>query len=442
MDVFARFRTALDGSGRQQRARALVQSGTAHLMSGNAHGAEGDLRRAVELDPVSTAAHGYLGLALFKLEEYAAADEELCAAIRLAPADESLHIMRGQLLEAMERLEDARNELTTASTVDSASVRGLVALAGFELRQSDMATSERLVVQALRRDERDVEGWRVFSAIREIQGDLASAIQSMEWVVSLRPDDSGNLCRLASLLEISCNEDRAIDLLQAAHRSNQLDYEVLQSLCVALTRRGRELEAEALYDAAIDLSPPDMKRSLQAQLMRLKSEFGDLAAAAAAKPSAKVSEACSTSSGGDSATDTSSTPPPLTDEGHGPATPVQADIELRVPIQFPLSAGPQTPASSSAADSATAASNPAVAVPENRSDEAAAVQQAQTSHTVQPPARRTATIAQVEYAVSRDPSNSKLRRDLSILYLQAGRLAEAKDQARRAEALQSKKVAR
>jgi len=49
---------------------------------------------------------------------------------------------------------------------------------------------------------------------------------------------------------------------------------------------------------------------------------------------------------------------------------------------------------------------------------------------------RNGAIAQLEFEVARDPQDSKLRRDLSIMYLQAGRLADAKEQARRAEELQ------
>ena len=47
--------------------------------------------------------------------------------------------------------------------------------------------------------------------------------------------------------------------------------------------------------------------------------------------------------------------------------------------------------------------------------------------------------AALEFEVAIDPTNSKLRRDLSILYLQAGRIAEAKEQARKAEELTAKR---
>ena len=47
--------------------------------------------------------------------------------------------------------------------------------------------------------------------------------------------------------------------------------------------------------------------------------------------------------------------------------------------------------------------------------------------------QRTRAISQLEFEVARNPTNSKLRRDLSILYLQAGRVADAKVQARKAE---------
>ncbi len=48
-------------------------------------------------------------------------------------------------------------------------------------------------------------------------------------------------------------------------------------------------------------------------------------------------------------------------------------------------------------------------------------------------------IGELEFDIARDPTNSKLRRDLSILYLQVGRLADAKEQARKAEELRAKR---
>ena len=47
--------------------------------------------------------------------------------------------------------------------------------------------------------------------------------------------------------------------------------------------------------------------------------------------------------------------------------------------------------------------------------------------------------AALEFEIAIDPTNSKLRRKLSILYLQAGRIAEAKEQARKAEELTAKR---
>jgi hypothetical protein len=53
--------------------------------------------------------------------------------------------------------------------------------------------------------------------------------------------------------------------------------------------------------------------------------------------------------------------------------------------------------------------------------------------------KKGSAISQLEFDVAKDPGNSKLRRDLSILYLQAGRVAEAKEQARKAEELQGRR---
>ena len=102
MDVFERFRVPGGTGGLQRKARDFEQSGSAHLMNDDPRRAVDDLRKAVELDSHSALAHCYLGLALFKLEDYADADEQLLVAIRLSPRDTSLRVTRGRILEELQ----------------------------------------------------------------------------------------------------------------------------------------------------------------------------------------------------------------------------------------------------------------------------------------------------------------------------------------------------
>ncbi len=454
MDVFDRFRSPGDIAGRQQKARGLTESGIAHLTNDNPRRAAADLRKAVALDPANAKSYEYLAQALFRLEEYEAADEQLGIALRLEPNDAQLHASRGQILEQLDRIDDAREEFTTASTVDPTD--GMVALAAFELRRNNPVKAEALAVQVLKRDERNVEGWRVLAATRESQGDTATAIQSVEWVLTLRPDDRGAQCALAGLMEKQGDVDRAIDLLQAANRNGPCDDQVLQSLGRVLAKRGRMSDAETLYKEVIDRLPADRKMFYQAQLTRLKSEFGGTGANFGSNPWAAMMQARSSKRGTAAPPVPESAPRRQVDDvqagagredaasDHAGPPPPRSVLEQLSRSRLPRLIGAQRRPTGADGPGETPPPVTAVAASAGPLPAVPALPPAETPtipSPVKPPPRRVVTITQLEYEVSRDPSNSKLRRDLSILYLQAGRIADAKEQARRAEALQSRRSA-
>jgi TolA-binding protein len=119
----------------------LFQSGLAAMYGGQANTAAARFRKLIAQDPQSIMARYYLGEALLRLQQPAAAIREWNAAVRLDPEYESLYLALGEIW--MERRDYSRAETyflqaSTLAPFDADAFRG-VALAEDAMKQNERA---------------------------------------------------------------------------------------------------------------------------------------------------------------------------------------------------------------------------------------------------------------------------------------------------------------
>jgi Flp pilus assembly protein TadD len=73
----------------------------------------------VRLNPRDPNAHYHLAKLLQRRKDYAAALAELDAALQLAPDSQSVHYVRGQVLQRLGRTGQARAEMAVASRISN-----------------------------------------------------------------------------------------------------------------------------------------------------------------------------------------------------------------------------------------------------------------------------------------------------------------------------------
>jgi tetratricopeptide (TPR) repeat protein len=220
MDVLNRFRGPATGATFQQlqKSRGLERSGLRHLREGNLLQARADLQRAASLDPSNGSLRGHVAQALYMLDLLSDADREYRAAITHSPVDEDLRYAHAQLLEAMQRLDEAAEEYSFASTLNLQNTRSLAALALLEARRDDLARAEGYLLTALERDEYDAQVW---AALHEM--------------------------RLGVLLEEQRQIDRSIELLAWGYDGSQQDSRIQAAIDRKKPRRRKLTQAIQLY---------------------------------------------------------------------------------------------------------------------------------------------------------------------------------------------------
>jgi tetratricopeptide (TPR) repeat protein len=396
MDLFKRAgqQPATDGQ-RFRKADEAARAGMAFLEAGNPRQAEVELRKAVGFNPENAGMRGCLGLALFRLGRLAEANKELQTSTSIAPANSVLRYTHGQILEGLLRHDEAADEYAVASSLNPGNASYVAALASLEMKRNNLTAAEDLVRIALDLDPDEPQALADRADILHQRGDLAGAIVAMQRSVAVRPDNADDQYRLGTFLEDAGHLDLAINHLQLAFNRLQGDVEVVYALSRVLMKSGREADAISVY-AQVMKQNPDNRSIYEMDLSRLKAEY---------------------LKGMPPQTGYASTRPPL------PATPVTPPPTKPVtppsapPVRTTTQDAPPRPNAIDAIEGASMFTGPAPLAE----------------------AQPTSAIARLEAAVAADPNNSRLHQELSILYLQSGQLAAAKEQGRLAEALRAQR---
>ena len=498
MGLFGRFRGQMDDDERARRAVEAERAGLARLQDGNLRQAEADLRRAVVLSPDNPALHGHLGMALHRLGRAEEANKELQNAINLGPMDDMLRHLHGQILESLLRLDEAAEEYRVACSLNPRSSRNAAALGALELRRDNQGAAEGHIRKALEMDPNEPHALVALAAIRQRGGDLRGAIEAMQRARATRNDHPEDYYRMGILLEEAGDLDRAIDELRSAQQGLPGDIGALQALGRVLLKRGRKADAQALYERVIRADPGN-RTSYEQDLGRLKAQYGGEPAAPPVQdlPRVRMPESASVAPvakprpaalqrlvGGSSLTrlgedaplhkDTPPRPssgsplaapgpilrmppPPLPVSGDDAADKLPPSHVERVPdlpaheLRAAAPAAPTPPASPQGplgaeppAPHAGPGPRPRTIGGEEESDDrespaVAAVAPRRVASPGPPASPAAGDLARLEAAVAAEPNNSRLHRDLSILYLRAGRLADAREQARLAELVRAQR---
>jgi tetratricopeptide (TPR) repeat protein len=378
MDVFGRFLGGSGSADRQQKAQDLERSGLENMRAGDLQQARADLQKAVGLEPRNAILRGNLAMVLARLDMLDNAEKEFQTAIKLSPGDEELRFAHGQLLERMFRPIEAAAEYSIGSTLDLGGTRSLVALASLEAKGEDLEKAESYIRIALERNGDDPQAWACLCEIH-----------------------------LTRLLQEQGDLDRGIGMLSDAYNSSSGDNRVRAALDKKSLRRTRVAHGIELYRQMAKIPPASQGYYRKSESARLSSAGGTDSTKPESDQWLDVMYGWYSSLGVESSASTSMLATTTTGEDapvSAAARPQAERTQAEVSPRF------------KSADSRPAANEAPAAGLTNLVD-----------------VQRTRAISQLEFDVAREPSNSKLRRDLSILYLQVGRVAEAKVQARKAE---------
>ncbi|MEA5666230.1 tetratricopeptide repeat protein [Stenotrophomonas sp. MH1] len=252
--------------------------------------AQASLDQALALAPEEAALHLQHAGLLLALRQLEAADQALDRSTALNPNEFSAYLMQAHLALGREDIDEADRLIRLAERVDPDSpelgaVQGMVALRRGELDRALgvlSAAVERLprdprllyalgfaylgkdmpafAEQAFRRvlelvpDNQALRGLLVQLALR--QGHVDNAAEVMREVLASKGGDTPGLRRLAGELELASGQPlQALEHLRPLLSQLPGDRGTLQMLLVAWQRLGREEEASAALDAALEAHP-------------------------------------------------------------------------------------------------------------------------------------------------------------------------------------------
>ncbi len=93
------------------------QLGLVNSLEGNNPEAEGNLRKALRLDPSLASSRYQLAQVYQREGKYVQALTEIDAAAKLDPGNSSVHYLRGQLLQHLGRTKEARAEMDATTRI-------------------------------------------------------------------------------------------------------------------------------------------------------------------------------------------------------------------------------------------------------------------------------------------------------------------------------------
>lgn len=250
---------------------ALLRKAAELRAAGDASGALGQLRAALEADPQLAAAHRESGAILLERREFAAAAEAFRQAWRLNPRDREARYNYAMALANAGRKEEGLKEL---DALRAALPRYALAHFGAghvraELGQAEAA--ERDFRQALRLDPGLFRAQFELGRLLERKGDEAGALAAYRAALERHPGLTAARYRLAALLRKAGDPAAADAELQTVRRM--------------LAARQRGEQAGAAYLKGLDLLEKGDAAGGVAELSRalaLRPDFEEIAAALAA----------------------------------------------------------------------------------------------------------------------------------------------------------------
>jgi tetratricopeptide (TPR) repeat protein len=210
-------------------------------------------------------------LAAGQLTEALQLADELLAA---RPGEPGLHTLRGEILEAQGRMDEALAEYRRDAELFPDQARSLMRAAQLLRAQNRAREAEQALREAVQRRPRDPQPLVALAELLEATGRATEASTCIERALEANPDDPAAHYRKAWLLRRSGRADEAIAEYQAAARSMPGDARIPFEIGSLYSEMGRKEQAAQYYESAIALGNAPAKA--YANLGVLHAQKGEL----------------------------------------------------------------------------------------------------------------------------------------------------------------------
>ncbi len=167
---------------------------------GEAAEAAGLLRRVVDLDPHSAAAHLNLGIALADSGQAQAALDQVEQAIRLEPGNAQAHLNRARMLADANRPPEARSEFAQAARLAPHDANVALFQATFEKDQQRPQAAVALLTRVVRQQPNNAAAYLLLGQSYQAVHQQEQAIAAWRRVIAIDPHSEEALYALAQAL--------------------------------------------------------------------------------------------------------------------------------------------------------------------------------------------------------------------------------------------------
>lgn len=236
--------------------------GHALLFNDRLSQAEGELRKAVELEPNLAIAWFYLGEVLQRLGDSQGGLNCFDRAVKLSPETPEFFIKRGVLLLRMDKVKEAIADLRQAVALDpdDASSHYVLATAFQRAGQRTEAAQEFQAATRLNNAEREKENAGLFTinGIRDLRaGKVDDAVRELRQAVARKPDYPEANYYLGIALAQKGDNKESIEAFERALARRPQSAEIHYNFGIALWQMGKATAALHEFRRAVNLRPDD-----------------------------------------------------------------------------------------------------------------------------------------------------------------------------------------
>lgn len=222
-----------------------------YLVLGNLFAAEQALAKALELDPSYLPALGDLVRIAFQKNQGGWALARAQKQLALVPSSAPHHRLVGEIQRRLGNLSEAEKSFRRALELDPSSVDTYVSLGNFLIEQHRDAESRALLEEAQTRFGDDARVLLLIAGASRNEGDLETARELYERVLSLHPDNTTATNNLAYLFLDQGKFDEAMELATKARELAPSSPDVADTLAWVYYRQGSYLAARSLLNEVV-----------------------------------------------------------------------------------------------------------------------------------------------------------------------------------------------
>jgi tetratricopeptide (TPR) repeat protein len=213
------------------------------------------LERAMARDGESAEGLFYLGTALGRAGDHAAAERAFRRAIELGPSLTAARDGLAAALLAQDRTGEALSTLEAAADLPQGGMRGELLEGAAHLQAGRLDQAEAVFRRALEREPESAEALLALGLVASQRGDAAAAVELCRRAVTADPGLADGWQQLGVSALRAGDVRQAVEALERAAALDPHDPEVWSRLGVAYVRAGREQDARRAWTTALELDP-------------------------------------------------------------------------------------------------------------------------------------------------------------------------------------------